>query len=186
MALTTRDRWGINRTFRPYIIERRGERNVPQIYLGAARWRTIRGDTGYYVNIPTRPSQWYPVEFNFENLCWVEIAWNAPQNYWDVLRPAGLEYCCDIPECDVQTRGNWGPIDGQDETNASGSSRTPAPSEASEETAEDDESESEQHEQEAAIEEITELAEQIAIRDAAAAPIEHIIPAPLAEYPILS
>src|SRR6266702_4444112 len=59
--------------FVPYAIEERGERNVPLIYLKEARWRTVRGSTGYFVNIPTRPSQYYPVEFNHIYLCWCEI-----------------------------------------------------------------------------------------------------------------
>src|SRR6266702_564628 len=48
--ITTREHWG----FIPYSIEERGERDVPLIYLKTARWRTIRGSTGYFVNIPTR------------------------------------------------------------------------------------------------------------------------------------
>ncbi len=66
---TTRERWA----FAPYSIEERGERNVPLIYLKTARWRTVRGSTRYFINIPTRPSQYYPVEFNHIYVCWCEI-----------------------------------------------------------------------------------------------------------------
>ncbi len=107
--LTTRERWA----FAPYAIEERGERNVPLIYLKTARWNTIRGSTGYFVNIPTRPSQYYPVEFNHVYLCWCEITWNAPEGLWTVDRPAGPDYRCDIFEDEVRTTGNVGPIDGQ-------------------------------------------------------------------------
>src|SRR6266702_4050138 len=58
--ITTKERW----VFAPYSTQERGERDVPLIYLKTARWRTVRGSTGYFVNIPTRPAQYYPVEFN--------------------------------------------------------------------------------------------------------------------------
>ncbi len=116
---TTKDCWG----FTPYSIEERGERDVPLIYLKEARWRTVRGSTGYFVNIPTRPSQYYPVEFNHNFVCWTEITWNAPQNRWSVERPMGPDYRCDIFEDKVQTAGQVGPIDRQPPLNP----RTPAP-----------------------------------------------------------
>ncbi len=118
--LTTKDRW----VFAPYSLEERGERNVPLIYLKEAWWRTVRGSTGYFVNIPTRPSQYYPVEFNHNFVCWTEITWNAPQNRWSVDRPTGPDYRCDIFEDKVQTAGQVGPIDGQPLPTP----RTPAPS----------------------------------------------------------
>src|SRR6266702_4978975 len=127
----TRERWA----FVPYAIEDRGERNVPLIYLKEARWRTVRGSTGYFVNIPTRPSQYYPVEFNHTYVCWCEITWNAPENLWNVVRPAGPDYRCDIFEDEVRTGGNVGAIDGH----VPPSPRTPAPSTDSRE--EDQESE---------------------------------------------
>ena len=107
--ITTRECWA----FAPYTIEDRGERNIPLIYLKTARWRTVRGSTGYFVNIPTRPSQYYPVEFNHAYVCWCEITWNAPEAVWNVVRPAGPDYRCDIFEDEVQTQGNVGAIDGQ-------------------------------------------------------------------------
>jgi len=118
--LTTRERWA----FAPYAIEDRGERNVPLIYLKEARWRTVRGSTGYFVNIPTRLSQYYPVEFNHIYVCWCEITWNAPEAVWNVVQPAGPDYRCDIFEDEVQTTGNVGAIDGQ----LPPTPRTPAPS----------------------------------------------------------
>src|SRR6266702_4089093 len=90
---------------------------------------------GYFVNIPTRPSQYYPVEFNHIYVCWCEITWNAPENLWNVVRPAGPDYRCDIFEDEVRTGGNIGPIDGQ----IPPTPRTPAPSTDSRE--EDQESE---------------------------------------------
>ncbi len=100
-CLTTKDCW----VFAPYSIEERGEQDVPLIYLKEARWRTIRGSTGYFVNIPTRPSQYYPIEFNHNFVCWTEITWNAPNNRWNIERPTGPDYRCDIFEDEVQTMG---------------------------------------------------------------------------------
>ena len=88
------------------------------------RWRTIRGSTGYFVNIPTQPSQYYPVEFNHNFVCWTEITWNAPLNRWNIERPTGPNYQCDIFKDKVQTAGQVGPIDRQ----PSQTPRTPAPS----------------------------------------------------------
>jgi len=123
--ITTRECW----VFAPYSIDERGERDVPLIYLKTTRWRTIQGSTGYFVNIPTRPSQYYPVEFNHNFVCWTEITWNTPNHRWDVVQPAGPDYRCDIFEDEVQTAGQVGPIDGQPVPNP----RTPAPSTEDEE-----------------------------------------------------
>src|SRR6266702_2679161 len=90
----------------------------------ATRQNTDGGSTGYFVNIPTRPSQYYPVEFNHNFVCWTEITWNAPHNRWNIERPTGPDYCCDIFEDEVQTTGQVGPIDGQPPQTP----RTPAPS----------------------------------------------------------
>ena len=117
-CLTTKDCW----VFAPYSIEERGEQDVPLIYLKEARWRTIRGSTRYFVNIPTRPSQYYPVEFNHNFVCWTEIVWDAPQNQWNIIRPVGPDYRSDIFEDEVQMAGQVGLIDGQLVP------RTPAPS----------------------------------------------------------
>ena len=57
-------------------------------------------------------------------MCWTEITWNAPQNRWDVERPTGPDYRCNIFEDEVQTAGQVGPIDGQ----LPPTPRTPAPS----------------------------------------------------------
>jgi len=119
-CITTQEHWA----FAPYSIDERGERDVPLIYLRTARWRTIRGSTGYFVNIPTRPAQYYPVEFNHNFVCWTEITWNAPNNRWDIVRPTGPDYWCNIFENEVQTAGQVGPIDGQ----PAPTPRTPAPS----------------------------------------------------------
>ncbi len=65
-----------------------------------------------------------PVEFNHVYLCWCEITWNTPENLWNVVRPAGPDYRCDIFEDEVRTAGNVGPIDRQ----VPPTPRTPTPS----------------------------------------------------------
>ncbi len=57
-------------------------------------------------------------------MCWTEITWNVPQNRWDVVRPTGPDYRCDIFEDEVQTAGQVGQIDGQQIPTP----QTPAPS----------------------------------------------------------
>ena len=97
-------------------------------------WGTINNVTGYWVDIPTRPSRVYPVEFNFEHTCWTEVAWSPCRERWDVLRTAGLEYGCNILRSEVVHRDQWGPIDGAEDDSA------PAPSEGStEQTTTEDE-----------------------------------------------
>jgi len=46
-------------------------------------------------------------------VCWCEITWNEPENLWNVVRPTGPDYHCDIFEDEVQTAGNVGPTDRQ-------------------------------------------------------------------------
>ncbi len=118
--LTTKDHW----VFTPYSIEEQGERDVPLIYLKNARWRTVQGSMGYFVNIPTRPSQYYPIEFNHNVVCWTKITWDAPQNRWNIERPTGPDYRCNIFEDEVQTAGQVGQIDRHPPI----APRTPAPS----------------------------------------------------------
>jgi len=45
-------------------------------------------------------------------MCWCEVTWNTSETVWNVVRPAGLDYRCDIFEDEVQTTGNVGAIDG--------------------------------------------------------------------------
>ncbi|KAH9028273.1 hypothetical protein EDB85DRAFT_2147991 [Lactarius pseudohatsudake] len=109
VAPTTGDRWGWNQV-QLYIIPSRGERNIPTRYLKAARWRTHRGETGYFVDFPNRPSRYYPVEFSFEHTCWCILATNDA-GVRTVVRPTTHEYRCDILESEVVPLARVGPID---------------------------------------------------------------------------
>src|SRR6266702_7028258 len=64
------------------------------------------------------------------------ITWNTPEQQWNVVRPTGPNYHCDIFEDEVQTTGQVGPIDGQLPTTP----RTPAPSSDSREEEESEHS----------------------------------------------
>jgi len=110
VAFTTADRWGVNQ-IAGYTIPNRGERNVPTRYLKAARWRTHRGETGYFVDFPTRPDRYYPVEFDFTHTCWCILATNDA-GVRTIVRPTTREYRCDILESEVVPTSRTGPIDG--------------------------------------------------------------------------
>ncbi|KAH9011279.1 hypothetical protein EDB85DRAFT_2160181 [Lactarius pseudohatsudake] len=88
--------------------------------------------------IPTRPSCYYPVEFNFEHICWAKVAWNPPLQRWDVNRPAGPEFHCDIDRHEIPLREEWGRLDGQDTPS---SQAVPADASESETDTGEDESE---------------------------------------------
>ena len=131
MANATTQHWWTD--FVPHSLEARGEWIVPQRFLGAARWRTVRGDTGYFIDKATRPSHFYPVEFNFAHVCWVETTWNPIDRRWDVIRPLGPQYQCDIYE-PIPHVSDWGPLDGQEVHNEPPSNDSHSDSDASEHT----------------------------------------------------
>ena len=108
---TTRQQWT---DFVPYSITERGPRIVPQRFLGVARWRTVRESTGYFIDNPTRPYRYYPIEFHFAQACWVEITWNPIDRRWDIIRPLHPHYQCEIPY-PVPPVIEWGPLDGAEE-----------------------------------------------------------------------
>jgi len=124
----TKDYWV---PFRPYHINRRGERNVPKRYLETAFWKDDAEDPGYVTYFIDKQghSQLIAVEFNFENTCWTEIRWDDHVNKYKVVRPASSSLNLDIAQRDVVTRDQWGLIDGQEEEPArSPTPKTPAPS----------------------------------------------------------
>src|SRR5258707_13064802 len=121
---TTRQRWT---DFVPYHTAQRGARIVPVRFLGAAHWRTVQGTTGYYIDDPTRPYRFYPVEFNFLRVCWVEVTWNPIDQRWDHVRPLGPQYQCEIRDPPPPLT-EWGRVDGEEEES----------SESNEETSEDE------------------------------------------------
>ncbi|KAH8995673.1 hypothetical protein EDB92DRAFT_1943166 [Lactarius akahatsu] len=96
-----------------------------------AFWKDDEENPGYFTYYVNRQgqSQLIPVEFNFDNLCWVEIQWNDIHNKYQVNRPASSSLSLDILQSNVTTRDQWGPIDGEEEEPArSPTPKTPAPS----------------------------------------------------------
>jgi len=95
--------------FKPYLIARRGERNVPKRYLKRAYWSDI-GDAGYWVK---HNSDYYIVEFNFDFHVWTNARYSAPQSAWEITGIVPTEVGLDISDEEVVPRSDYGPIDGQ-------------------------------------------------------------------------
>ena len=100
---TTKNTWD----FVPYTIESRGDQVVPEQYLKRARWcfSTYTGTEGYHTlsisDHNEEDQDLYPVEFNFDHLCWVEIRWNQ-DGHWEAFRAAGTDLGCDIPISEIR------------------------------------------------------------------------------------
>ncbi|KAH9063689.1 hypothetical protein EDB83DRAFT_2519849 [Lactarius deliciosus] len=112
----------------PYHIDRRGERNVPTKFLKAAYWKDDSHDIGY---VARDRKQEYPVEFNFDRVCWCELKWDHREDKYEVIKPTSDAFNCNILASEAATREQWGPIDGQPEEEThdrSPTPKTPAPS----------------------------------------------------------
>ena len=83
--------------------------------MGATRWRTVRESTRYFIDNPTRPYLFYPIEFHFAQVFWVEITWNPIDRRWDAIHPLHPRYQCKIPY-PVPPIIEWGPPDGEADT----------------------------------------------------------------------
>ena len=57
--------------FQTHWLERRGDRNVPLIFLKEAKWFDKDGADGYYCQY--EDEGWKHVEFSFEFLAWVDV-----------------------------------------------------------------------------------------------------------------
>ncbi len=93
--------------FQSYWLSRRGERNVPLIYLKKAEWHDKDGADGYYCHYEDKG--WKHVKFNFEFLVWVNVCiTNRKYLAWQIAyRPLDI-----TKEERVIPRSNWGPLDG--------------------------------------------------------------------------
>jgi hypothetical protein len=106
---TTREIWDQEGPFPTYNIDNRGIRNVPYEFTKAATWTTIDGVEGYYSRSLIEPEveagRYYPVEFNFECRCWVEV---RPRDstefgaYWQAYRTAATNLGLDITQAEVE------------------------------------------------------------------------------------
>jgi hypothetical protein len=77
VSQTTQEIWEQEGLFPAYNLDNRGPRNVPNEFMRTATWTTIDGVEGYYTRSLLEPEveagRFYPVEFNFEHCCWVEV-----------------------------------------------------------------------------------------------------------------
>ena len=138
---TTRQQWT---DFVPYSLTERGQCIVPRRFLGAARWRTVRDSTGYFIDDPTRPYQFYPVEFHFVQACWVEVIWNPIDRRWDCIRPLNPRYQCEIPY-PAPPVAEWGPLNGEEDTEPPAAAEGAPPQVESDTTEDSEESEHLEH-----------------------------------------
>jgi hypothetical protein len=105
---STRELWAATGPFEQYPISGRPQRNVPSAFLKEAVWQVINGVERYYARShapeESGSTNWYPVEFNFERICWAEVRWVEPvagEGYWQAFRIAGEDLCLDITANEV-------------------------------------------------------------------------------------
>jgi hypothetical protein len=111
MALqqTTRQLWASQGPFESYTVHGVPQQNVPADYIKAAVWKTDIVPNRYYAQ-SSAPEEsgipaWYPVEFNSEHICWVEVRWAEPagsEGYWQAFRIAGEDLGLDITQEEVE------------------------------------------------------------------------------------
>jgi hypothetical protein len=85
------------------------DKNVPEDYIKTAVWKTDIVPNRYYAQ-SSAPEEsgipaWYPVEFNPEHICWVEVRWAEPagsEGYWQAFRIAGEDLGLDITQEEVK------------------------------------------------------------------------------------
>jgi hypothetical protein len=93
---TTQELWAQQGPFEPYIIHGTPQQNVPEIYIKGAVWNT-QVVPPRYVAQSSAPEEsgtgtWFPIEFNEEHVCWVEVRLQEPagsEAYWQAFRIAG-------------------------------------------------------------------------------------------------
>jgi hypothetical protein len=105
----TREIWDQEGPFPIYNLDNQGPRNVPYKFTKAAVWTTINEVEGYYSRSLIEPEveagRYYPVEFNFERRCWVEVRFREDtdyRRYWQAYRTAATDLGLDITEAEVE------------------------------------------------------------------------------------
>jgi hypothetical protein len=95
--------------FPTYNLDNRGPRNVPYEFTKAATWTIIDRVEGYYSRSLIEPEvevgRYYPVEFNFEHHCWVEVHLREStefRSYWQAYRTAATDLGLDITQAEVE------------------------------------------------------------------------------------
>jgi hypothetical protein len=133
---TTRELWAQQGPFEPYIIHGTPQQNVPEIYIKGAIWNA-QSVPPRYVAQSSAPEEsgtgtWFPIEFNEEHVCWVEVRLQEPagsEAYWQAFRIAGEDLGLDITQEDVETHLQANTLNAYQESVASShSSRASTPS----------------------------------------------------------
>jgi hypothetical protein len=136
---TTRELWAQQGPFEPYTIHGVPQQNIPEIYIKGAVWNA-QADPPRYVAQSSAPEEsgtgtWFPVDFNEEHVCWVEVRLQEPagsEAYWQAFRIAGQDLGLDITQGDVETHLQTTTLHSYRESiNSSHSSRASTPSVAS-------------------------------------------------------
>jgi hypothetical protein len=106
---TTRELWAQQGPFEYYTIHGVPRQNIPEIYIKGAVWNA-QADPPRYVAQSSAPEEsgtgtWFPVDFNEEHVCWVEVRLQEPagsEAYWQAFRIAGQDLGLDITQGDVE------------------------------------------------------------------------------------
>jgi hypothetical protein len=136
---TTRELWAQQGPFEHYTIHGVPQQNIPEIYIKGAVWNA-QADPPRYVAQSSAPEEsgtgtWFPVDFNEEHVCWVEVRLQEPagsEAYWQAFRIAGQDLGLDITQGDVELHLQSTTLHSYRESVASSnSSRANTPSEPS-------------------------------------------------------
>jgi hypothetical protein len=136
---TTRELWAQQGPFEHYTIHGVPQQNIPEIYIKGAVWNA-QADPPRYVAQSSAPEEsgtgtWFPVDFNEEHVCWVEVRLQEPagsEAYWQAFRIAGQDLGLDITQGDVEVHLQATTLNSYRESVASShSSRASTPSEPS-------------------------------------------------------
>jgi hypothetical protein len=136
---TTRELWAQQGPFESYTIHGVPQQNIPEIYIKGAVWNA-QADPPRYVAQSSAPEEsgtgtWFPVDFNEEHVCWVEVRLQEPagsESYWQAFRIAGQDLGLDITQGDVEAHLQATTLNSYRESVASShSSRASTPSEPS-------------------------------------------------------
>jgi hypothetical protein len=103
---TTRELWASQGPFEPYTIHGITQQNVPAIYIKGAVWNAQAGPARYHAR-SSAPEEsgignWFPIEFNEEHVCWVEVRLQEPpgsEPCWQAFRIAGEGMAGDSAAC---------------------------------------------------------------------------------------
>jgi hypothetical protein len=136
---TTRELWAQQGPFEHYTIHGVPQQNIPEIYIKGAVWNA-QANPPRYVAQSSAPEEsgtgtWFPVDFNEEHVCWVEVRLQEPagsEAYWQAFRIAGQDLGLDITQGDVELHLQSTALHSYRESVASShSSRASTPSEPS-------------------------------------------------------